>query len=528
MSLTLKILSFNGQPYKVGSDVVIDEQGGTIGRAETNNLTLGDENKIISRRHATLEFANGQYMLTDCSLGGTFIDNMVEPVNNSSVQLVDGMQIKIGEYTIACNITDESTPLLSPREGNPFADEQINLQADEAELPGIAENEFNSPFNNNEESHDFSENLLPPSEMPYDGGLLSGLENNDLLNSSGAAYPEASDLDQNNLLGTPSNSQEQSSQGLMSENITSMNDSFEPAKPIEGNPIIGNSEIPEDFNFEDFFNMEENESESSVPDKILDINKPAQDAPQSPVLNQDISEPMAIEQGLPVSRQVPEVDLISAEIASPVITNEHVTNDHIKNEAVANKTDSVNNERLIQAFLRGVQMSAEEIEFSDPIEKMERIGKMLRQFAESTVAVLRSRAEFKSMFRVNVTTIQRMDNNPLKFAITTDDAIKHLINDEQVGFKESVESIDEGFNDLMNHQLAMQAGIQASLNDIIRQFDPATIEKQYAEGIVLQKKSKCWDKYGQIHKRMSDTAVDDFFGDAFSEAYDKQMKQLKK
>ena len=193
-----------------------------------------------------------------------------------------------------------------------------------------------------------------------------------------------------------------------------------------------------------------------------------------------------------------------------------------------NQASLSNDSQLIQAFLRGVQMGPEEIEFSHAVEKMERIGKMLRQFAESTVAVLRSRAEFKSMFRVNVTTIQRMDNNPLKFAITTDDAIKHLINDEQVGFKESVESIDEGFNDLLNHQLAMQAGIQASLNDILRQFDPQIIEKQYAEGLVLQKKSKCWDRYMQIYKRLSDTAVEEFFGDAFSEAYEQQMKQLKK
>ena len=513
MSLTLKILSFNDQPYTDSRAVVIDEQGGTIGRADTNTLALGDENKIISRRHAILEFENGQYKLTDCSLGGTYIDNEVEPVNNSSVQLVDGMQIKIGEYTIACSITDETPPFLSPREGNPLADDQANPQVEESEFPNVVESDFNSPFNTDEGGPDFSADLLSPSEMSSDAGLLSGLENNDLLNSSGPDFTDASDLDQNNLLDASAHSESQSHQNLMSENISSLNDSFEPAKPIESNPILDNNEIPEDFNFEDLFNMDGSDVETPVPEKKLDINESIQEDSLSAVLNQDIPKPLGTEQGVPVSKQVPEIDLITADVAS---------------NAVTNQADLVNDNVLIQAFLRGVQMSPEDIEFSDPVEKMERIGKMLRQFAESTVAVLRSRAEFKSMFRVNVTTIQRMDNNPLKFAITTDDAIKHLINDEQVGFKESVESIDEGFNDLLNHQLAMQAGIQASINDILRQFDPATIEKQYAEGIVLQKKSKCWDKYGQIHKRMSDTAVDDFFGDAFSAAYDKQMKQLKK
>ena len=89
-------------------------------------------------------------------------------------------------------------------------------------------------------------------------------------------------------------------------------------------------------------------------------------------------------------------------------------------------------------------------------------------------------------------------------------------------------AIDEGFNDLLNHQLAMQAGIQASLTEILKQFDPATIEKQFSEGLVLQKKSKCWEKYTQVHEGLAETAVDDFFGDAFSDAYEQQMRVLKK
>ena len=152
---------------------------------------------------------------------------------------------------------------------------------------------------------------------------------------------------------------------------------------------------------------------------------------------------------------------------------------------------------------------------------------MFRQFVDNTVAVLRSRAEFKSLFRVSVTTIRKSDNNPLKFAVTTDEAMKHLLNDGQGGFKPALESIDEGFNDLLNHQLAMQAGIQASLQDILEQFNPQRIEKKFDQGLVLQKKSKCWEHYLEIYEQLTETAVDEFFGDAFSEAYEKQMQQLK-
>ena len=63
----------------------------------------------------------------------------------------------------------------------------------------------------------------------------------------------------------------------------------------------------------------------------------------------------------------------------------------------------------------------------------------------------------------------------------------------------STVAIEEAFNDLMNHQLAMQAGIQASLTDLLKTFDPKIIEKQFEQGIVLQKKAKCWDRYEETY-----------------------------
>ena len=58
MSVILKILLFNSQPYIEGTDTIINEQGGTIGRAVTNALVLPDEKKMISRCHASVKFEN--------------------------------------------------------------------------------------------------------------------------------------------------------------------------------------------------------------------------------------------------------------------------------------------------------------------------------------------------------------------------------------------------------------------------------------------------------------------------------------
>lgn len=505
MPLTLKILSFNGQAYAEGAEIIIDGQDATIGRSDASTLTLADENKIISRNHAKVECKNGQYLLSDSSLAGTFIDNAIEPINNSSVQLVDGMQIRIGDYVLLCSITDEAPSFLSDVPENPFADNNINDQADGNVLLNTVDNDFSNPFLAGEQEQGFSTDIPVSVEKNKEPDLLNDLENNSLLNQLTDEGIANSPFEDNGLLDLAKEKENPAEHGLMAENVSSLNDSFVPAEPIANNSILNNGEMPEDFNFEDLFNLDENESEYPPKDPQIAIEQPKVEAIQATELNPDAFAPLATEQVQP--------DPVKAQ--------------PIQNVAI-NKEPAREENQLLQAFLRGAQIDANNIDLSNPDEKMSRIGTMFRQFVESTVSVLRSRAEFKSLFRVSVTTIKRADNNPLKFAVTTDEAIKHLINDGQGGFKKSVESIDEGFNDLLNHQLAMQAGIQASLTDILRQFDPAIIEKQYEEGIVLQKKSKCWEKYIQVHARLSETAVDGFFGDAFSEAYEKQMKQLKK
>jgi len=504
MPLTLNIVSFNSQPYSEKKAVVIEEEG-TIGRSDSNSLMLEDENKMISRRHAVIESKNGVYTLTDSSLAGTYIDDASEPLNNESVQLTDGMAIRIGEYSIVCQISQESSSFAADESDellsdigmdvkNPFADEEISEQIEDNGLLNTIDNDFANPFFDIENKEPENNSLLEPSLPEFEEGFLGGHESNALLDQVSLDTNDISIETGNDLLGSiPRN---EIDQGLIDANVSSLNDSFVPAEPVESMPPPEQGEMPDDFNFEDFFSA---------------------DAEPSSVEVEKIIKPLAVEPAKPAEQveqveQEPEPKIVAEQPLAPTPSE---------------KQSPSNQQQLLQAFLTGVELNSKFIEFDNPEQQMSRIGAMFRRFVDNTVAVLRNRSEFKSLFRVSVTTIKRADNNPLKFAVTTDEAIKHLINDGQGGFKESVDSIDEGFNDLLNHQLAMQAGIQASLADILRQFDPAMVEKQYNEGLVLQKKTKCWNNYCDTYRRLSESAVEDFYGDAFSEAYEKQMKQLK-
>ncbi len=480
MPLTLKIISYNDQPYAQGQEVIINEQDATIGRSETNTLILSDEEKIISRRHATITFENQHYTLTDSSLAGIFINNANDPVNNASVQLVDGMQMRIGKYVVAISIDDKASLMAAPIPVNPFADDNlINSQDQGNALLDAPVNDFAPSFLTGDHNQDEAGNLLTGSE----GNLL----NQDIPQSP---FADNSLLDSGITIDKPTD------HGLMFENISSLNDSYTPADRVQSNPQVTHEEMPEDFNFEDFFKQDSDVNVPHASPRVLTVDESGLDL-NTPATQSTVS-------------KLPHL------VADPSVA------------PVVNQTLDNEGNQLLQAFLQGAQIVNKDIDFVNPIETMTRIGTMFRQFVESTVNVMRSRAEFKSLFRVSVTTIKRSDNNPLKFSVTTDEALKHLINDGQGGFKGSVESINEGFNDILNHQLAMQAGIQASLTEILRQFDPATIEKQFSEGLVLQKKSKCWEKYLQVHAGLAETAVDDFFGDAFSAAYEQQMRALKK
>ncbi len=481
MPLILTIQSIEGQACVEDNKVIIGEGGGSIGRSDSSSLVLPDENKLISRCHAKIDYIDGKYILSDNSLAGCYINNATTPLNNTDIELLDGMLIGIGCYDILVSISNTS-------------------DISGAEFEG--QDVFSSLLQQSDQS--LSASAFPASGSVLDSGAIVQTESNSLLDSvdDGFVDPFANESQQhtatNELLNSAGNELANFDSELLAENISNLNDSYIP--PSVEEVSTDSDQMPDDFNFEDLFDTQA--VETSVDIKLL-----KQEKSTSPVVN----------------NEQPDDQVVTEEKVKIATKPEEQPLPIQKTQVQNSSLDS----SLFQCFLTGAGIEAEKFELVDLDRKMSAIGGMFRQFVESTISVLRSRAEFKSLFRVSVTTIKRADNNPLKFSVTTDEALKHLINDGQGGFKPSTESIDEGFNDLLNHQLAMQAGIQASLSDILEQFNPANIEKQYEEGLVLQKKSKCWEKYNKLYAKLSESAVDDFFGDAFSEAYEKQMKQLK-
>jgi len=185
------------------------------------------------------------------------------------------------------------------------------------------------------------------------------------------------------------------------------------------------------------------------------------------------------------------------------------------------------NSQLCTNFLQGAGLNEQLLTTTKASETLQHIGQMFRKLVSGMMSMLKSRTELKNMFRVCQTYIQTQDNNVLKFASSTNEALSYLITNSETGFQDSLTAIDEGFEDIMLHQLAMQAAIQVSLQEMLKKFDPQLIDQQFEESLLLQKKSKCWEKYLNDYPQLKEHALDDFFGETFAKAYEQKITQLK-
>jgi len=161
----------------------------------------------------------------------------------------------------------------------------------------------------------------------------------------------------------------------------------------------------------------------------------------------------------------------------------------------------------------------------------------LRRAIAGTTEVLQSRAEIKNEMRMDMTTIQPMQNNPIKFAIDTDEAIRKLLAQDKKSYMDPEQAMDEVYDDITSHQIAIISGIQASLSYVLKRFEPENLVTRFEEdnpisaNIPVHRKAKLWEAFEKLYDAIEAEAEDDFnrlFGQEFSKAYDQQVEILKK
>lgn len=119
--ITLTVVSYNGAPTESLS-AGFDELGGSIGRADTNQLVLPDPERSISRVHAQVVFRNGGYAIVD--KGSNPVQVNGRPLGNGSeAPIKDGDQVQIGGYALSVKLRSGKTLAGGAAQpDDPFAD----------------------------------------------------------------------------------------------------------------------------------------------------------------------------------------------------------------------------------------------------------------------------------------------------------------------------------------------------------------------------------------------------------------------
>jgi type VI secretion system FHA domain protein len=191
----------------------------------------------------------------------------------------------------------------------------------------------------------------------------------------------------------------------------------------------------------------------------------------------------------------------------------------------------------MRAFLRGAGLPASAVQDLSGPEVLELAGRLLRQVVGGLRALLAARSSIKQEARLEMTTLRATENNPLKFTVSDEDALRHLLRrDPQPGFLGPLAAVEEVMRDLKAHQVATLAGLEATLKGMFQRFDPARLEREFSDRSLLgtlvpgHRKARCWDLFGAEFRRITQEAEEDvqaLFGREFARAYEEQVRRLR-
>jgi len=168
-------------------------------------------------------------------------------------------------------------------------------------------------------------------------------------------------------------------------------------------------------------------------------------------------------------------------------------------------------------------------------EHAQRVGQLLRAMTRGTLELLTARLVAKRELGAAATQLRARENNPLKFSPDVDAALAHLLGPSEPGFLEPRAAVDEAFDDLRAHQVALLAGMRAALDTVMSRFDPEALEQRLAPGGALEnlipanRRARLWSAYGEEYARIVGEIEEDFdalLGPAFLKAYQAQLEAL--
>ncbi len=99
-ALTLQVVSIDAAPVAQPTMHAFEESGGSIGRDDTNFLSLPDKHRRVSRLHATISFPGGMPTITNSSTSLPLSVGEQQLDGGESMPITQGALIEIGPYIL--------------------------------------------------------------------------------------------------------------------------------------------------------------------------------------------------------------------------------------------------------------------------------------------------------------------------------------------------------------------------------------------------------------------------------------------
>ena len=183
---------------------------------------------------------------------------------------------------------------------------------------------------------------------------------------------------------------------------------------------------------------------------------------------------------------------------------------------------------FVRQFAQGASLPAGAFA-RDPAQLAEELGNLIRLVADNLRQLLNARLQAKRIARMsNQTSIEALNNNPLKFAPTSDDALRIMFGPPTASYLDARRALEEAFGDLKEHQVRSYAAMQQAIAMMVADLDPQTIDDateadRGISGVIGSRKARLWDAYvarWQAKTRGQSGGLVDVFMQYFAERYD--------
>lgn len=518
MSLLLTITKAPASVAIAESTKTIGAQGGTIGRGADNSWVLEDPERFLSSMHCQFSCEGGQYFITDCSTNGTFLNGAPQPMGKGVKQpLSDGDTFSLGDYELSVSLWNVAAQpeMQSEQPGGPFAGGAVPAEQD-----GFAEAQ--TPFADSVGENDLFASAQPAGANPFGGGIVAGADS--MFPASSEETDPLAALDKAQGRSDPFAAQQAPvadpfAGASQPDNADPLNQQVSwPSAAPEQSPGM----IPDDW--DDDLSVGNSGAQSPMPTPTPG-QRPAPGGRTAP------AEPAA-----PTNQPAqPDADQIQQQVMAQANAKIQAELDILKQQIKTQQQQTglaeiTTDTSVVEAIGLGDKpLSDEQI-----LKINETVGQVVRESVRGLMQVLSSRSSIKNEFRMNVTTIQPVENNPLKFSANVDDALENMFLKQGNAYKQPVEAVKDGFDGIAEHQLAILAGIRSAFKGVVDRFDPAVLEERFnrqKKGGIMpgSQKAKNWEMYNEYYQELvndMDNSFQYLFGDEFVQAYEDQLRKL--